>query len=101
MLNTLKGEIPGCTITKGEVSVGEMFALEYMFAQALIFIAFGVGLDPRQKKIFGAALAPIFVGSTLALGTLASALPKKGYTGICESFDAIFPPVAEGMLTRR
>ena len=56
-----------------------------MFAQALIFIAFGVGLDPRQAKVFGPALAPILVGLSLGFGTLASSLVKPGYTGICES----------------
>lgn len=56
--------------------------LEYMFAQALIFTAFGVGLDPRQAKVFGPALSPVLVGLTLGLGTLASSLAKPGYTGI-------------------
>lgn len=63
-----------------------MFALEYMFAQALIFVAFGVGLDPRQAKIFGAALAPFLVGLSLGLGTLASAFIKTGYTGLCKFY---------------
>ena len=66
------------------ISVGELFALEFMFSQALIFIAFGVGLDPRQAKVFGPAFAPILVGLSLGFGTLASSLAKPGYTGICE-----------------
>ena len=78
--------IPGCNIDTRSISVGQSFALEYMFAQALIFVAFGVGLDPRQAKVFGAALSPIFVGASLALGTFASALVKEGYTGICKSW---------------
>lgn len=56
-----------------------------MFAQALIFTSFGVGLDPRQAKVFGPALSPILVGMTLGLATLASSLTKPGYTGICKS----------------
>ena len=64
------------------VSVGQLFALEYMFSQAMIFLAFGVGLDPRQAKVFGSALAPIFVGATLALGTFSSSLIKPGYSGV-------------------
>jgi hypothetical protein len=55
-----------------------------MFALVLIFVAFGVGLDPRQAKVFGSALAPIFVGASLALGTLTSSLVKPGYSGICK-----------------
>lgn len=59
--------------------------LEYFFAQALIFTAFGVGLEPRQGKVFGPALSPILVGLTLGVGTLASSLAKPGYTGMCKS----------------
>lgn len=55
-----------------------------MFDQAMIFVAFGVGLDPRQGKVFGAALSPILVGASLSLGTLASALLRPGYTGVCK-----------------
>lgn len=54
-----------------------------MFAQGLIFTAFGVGLDPRSAKTLGAALAPVLVGASLSLGTLASSVAKPGYTGIC------------------
>lgn len=79
------GAIPGCTIDPKLVSVGEMWVLEYMFSLVLLFIAFGVGLDPRQAKVFGAALAPILVGSSLALGTLASTFAKPGWLGICKS----------------
>jgi hypothetical protein len=37
------------------------YALETMTSFALIFIAFGVGLDPRQREVFGPALSPILV----------------------------------------
>ncbi|EMC97689.1 hypothetical protein BAUCODRAFT_147735 [Baudoinia panamericana UAMH 10762] len=76
------GIIPGCTVDPTLVSRGQLFVLEYMFSQALIFTAFGVGLDPRQATVFGPALAPILVGMTLGLGTLASSLAKPGYTGL-------------------
>jgi hypothetical protein len=39
----------------------ERYALETMTSFALVFIAFGVGLDPRQKGVFGPALSPILV----------------------------------------
>lgn len=32
-----------------------------MTSFVLIFIAFGVGLDPRQREVFGPALSPILV----------------------------------------
>ena len=84
-LYLIQGVIPGCTVDPTLVSVGQLFVLEYMYSQALIFVAFGVGLDPRQAKVFGAALAPVLVGLSLAFGTLGSSLVKKGYSGVCES----------------
>lgn len=32
-----------------------------MTSFGLIFVAFGVGLDPRQREVFGPALSPILV----------------------------------------
>jgi hypothetical protein len=37
------------------------YVLETMTSFVLIFIAFGVGLDPRQREVFGPALSPILV----------------------------------------
>jgi hypothetical protein len=61
-----------------------MFVLEYIFCQAMIFLAFGIGLDPRQGKTIGPTLAPTLVGLLLGFGTLASAIARPGYTGMCE-----------------
>jgi hypothetical protein len=38
------------------------YVLETMTSFVLIFIAFGVGLDPRQREVLGPALSPILVG---------------------------------------
>jgi glycerol uptake facilitator-like aquaporin len=81
-----QGVIPGCTVDASRVSPGQMFVMEFMLAQALIFTAFGVGLDPRQGRVFGPALAPFLVGGTLGLATLASTLAKPGYTGVCMGY---------------
>lgn len=35
---------------------------ETMSSMVLVFLAFGVGLDPRQKMFFGAALGHIPIG---------------------------------------
>ena len=67
------------------VSPGQLFVLEYTFCQVLIFIAFGIGLDPRQGKTLGPAFAPALIGLVLGLGNMASALAKPGYTGMCKS----------------
>lgn len=37
------------------------YVLETMTSFALLFIAFGVGLDPRQRQVFGPALSPFLV----------------------------------------
>jgi hypothetical protein len=44
-----------------EVADCESYALETMTSFVLVFIAFGVGLDPRQREVFGPALSPILV----------------------------------------
>ncbi|EME84284.1 uncharacterized protein MYCFIDRAFT_173306 [Pseudocercospora fijiensis CIRAD86] len=78
------GVVPGCTVDQQLVSRGQLFVLEYVFALAQLFLAFGVGLGPRNAKTYGPAFAPVLVGLTLALGTLASAFVKEGYSGICK-----------------
>jgi glycerol uptake facilitator-like aquaporin len=80
----MQGVIPGCTVDPDSVSPGQLFALEYVFAQALLFTAFGVGLDPRQAGVLGPVLAPILVGIVLGLSNLASGIARPGYTGIGE-----------------
>lgn len=84
-LTLTQGVIPGCTVDATQVSPGQYFALEYIFVQALLFLAFGVGLDPRQQKIISPAVAPLVVGFIIGLSTLVSGLAKPGYTGICTS----------------
>ncbi|KAH8712136.1 aquaporin-like protein [Phaeosphaeriaceae sp. PMI808] len=73
--------IPGCYIDKSQVSPGEAYVLETMTSFVLIFVAFGVGLDPRQREVFGPALSPILVGLALGLVTFASSLARPGYSG--------------------
>lgn len=74
------------------------YALETMTSFVLVFIAFGVGLDPRQREVFGPALSPILVscivltypmsaktaiqiGLTQCLVTFASSIARLGYAG--------------------
>ncbi|QIW97353.1 hypothetical protein AMS68_002871 [Peltaster fructicola] len=76
------GVIPGCTVDTTLVSPGQLFALEFMFVLAGVFMAFGVGLDPRQAKTYGPAFGPVLVGITLGLSTLCSAILRPGYTGL-------------------
>lgn len=73
--------IPGCTVQDDLISPGELFALEYLYSLALIFIIFGIGLDPRQGKTIGPTLAPFLIGAIVCLCTLSSAVSRLGYTG--------------------
>ncbi|KFY29083.1 hypothetical protein V493_02568 [Pseudogymnoascus sp. VKM F-4281 (FW-2241)] len=76
--------VPGCYIDSTKVSAGSAFAIEFTTDFALIFLSFSVGLDPRQRAIFGPALGPIFVGIILGMCTFITGFRRIGYTGFCE-----------------
>lgn len=76
--------VPGCYIDSTKVSVGSAFAIEFTTDFALIFLSFSVGLDPRQRSVFGPALGPIFVGIVLGTCTFVTGFSRTGYTGFCE-----------------
>jgi len=46
------------------------------------FLAFGVGLDPRQKQVFGPKLGPLLVGCTLGLVSFSSVGLAEGFPGV-------------------
>jgi glycerol uptake facilitator-like aquaporin len=73
--------IPGCWIDTAIVTAGEALALETMTCITLIFFAYGIGLDPRQRVVFGPALGPLLIGLALGLCTFATGALKPGYTG--------------------
>ena len=74
-------KVGGCFLFPDQASVGSALATEFMACLTILFLAFGVGLDPRQSAVFGPALAPALVG--LALGVLSFGLSfgKPGYGG--------------------
>lgn len=78
----------GCYLDPlGEVSIGQAVAFEFISVFCLVyvqlctehnemahifffhfrFIAYGIGLDPRQAKFYGPNLAPLFVGLAVGL----------------------------------
>jgi glycerol uptake facilitator-like aquaporin len=73
----------GCVIDTALVPVGDAFALEFICDLALLFMSFGVGLDPRQRQIFGPALGPIFVGLVLGILSFGTSFTRRGYHGVC------------------
>jgi glycerol uptake facilitator-like aquaporin len=71
----------GCSIDTSLVPIGDIFALEFMADFMLIFLAFGVGLDPRQRDTFGPALGPFLVGVALGVVSFGTAFTRSGYGG--------------------
>ena len=78
-------DVGGCSIDTAFVSVGQAFSVEFMASLTLLFLAFGVGLDPRQKQVFGPALAPALVGLALGVLSFGTAFSRAGYGGACKS----------------
>jgi len=71
----------GCFLFTELVSVRSAFTIEFVGDLTLLFLAFGVGLDPRQREIFGPALGPIFVGMSLGLVSFSTAFARPGFGG--------------------
>ena len=80
-MNSTHWKAGGCFYDPNVVSVRQMFTIEFTSSLTILFLAFGVGLDPRQASTFGPALAPILVGISLGVLTLASAFTIPGYGG--------------------
>ena len=64
-------------------SIGSAFAIEFVTDVAVIRLSFGVGLDPRQRGMFGPTLGPIFVGIPLGLCIFSTGIIRPGYMGFC------------------
>ncbi|KAJ5648635.1 hypothetical protein N7490_005007 [Penicillium lividum] len=73
--------VGGCYIDTNIVPLDEAFLLEFTFCLLLIFLSFGVGLDPRQSQVCGPALSPFLVGLVLFGVSWGSAYTRAGYSG--------------------
>ena len=63
------------------MSPSQVFLNEISASFVLLFLAYGVGLDPRQALIFGPKLGPVLVGSSLGLVSFATSGIAPGYAG--------------------
>jgi glycerol uptake facilitator-like aquaporin len=80
--NTRDFKVGGCYLFESMgMPVKSAFTVELMSDILLLFLAFGVGLDPRQREIFGPSLGPIFVGLTVGSIALLTAYTAPGYGG--------------------
>ncbi|KAI1618522.1 aquaporin-like protein [Exophiala viscosa] len=78
-------KVGGCFLfTDAGARVSSQFVIEFVGSLLLIVMAFGVGLDPRQKGIFGPALAPILVGLSAGACALcfSFSMPGSGGAGL-------------------
>ena len=50
-----------------------------------LFLAFGLGLDPRNTSAFGPALAPLLIGITSALGIFCTSAVRPGFLGASQN----------------
>ena len=71
----------GCFREPGSVTAEQALLLETVSSFALLVLAFGVALDPRQQKLFGPLGGPVAVGCSLGLVSFASAGLVPGFTG--------------------
>jgi glycerol uptake facilitator-like aquaporin len=74
-------KVGGCWLFSNVVPPSNAFVIEFVFCLALLFMAFGVGLDPRQKQTIGPAMGPFLVGMTLGVLSFGSGFARYGYGG--------------------
>ncbi|OCT52833.1 hypothetical protein CLCR_10497 [Cladophialophora carrionii] len=73
--------VPGCYIDSALVAPAEAFAFESVMCFVQLFLAFGLGLDPRNGTAFGPSLAPILIGLSSALTVFVGSFARPGYLG--------------------
>jgi len=71
----------GCFFDPAEIGAGRVFLTEVYSSFTLVFLSFGVGLDPRQAVQFGTKFSPLLVGLTLGLIGYATTGIAEGWTG--------------------
>jgi hypothetical protein len=61
--------------------------IEFFACLILIFLAFGVALDPRQAQVFGHATSPWLVGIVLGIVSWGTAFTREGYIGASKYYN--------------
>lgn len=73
--------VGGCYVDTSMVPVKDALVIEFMSCLTLVYVAFGVALDPRQARLFGHAASPWLVGIVLGIVSWGSAFTREGYIG--------------------
>ncbi|KPI41690.1 Aquaporin-1 [Cyphellophora attinorum] len=74
-------KVGGCFMFEGPATVGGALTVEIMACLLALFLAFGVGFDPRQRNVYGPALAPALVGGVVGVCALTFSFALEGYGG--------------------
>ncbi|PHH87314.1 hypothetical protein CDD83_9041 [Cordyceps sp. RAO-2017] len=71
----------GCFYDPAAMTAGRVFLAEVVGSFVLLYLSYGVGLDPRQAALFGPRLGPLLVGVTLGLVSFSTSGVAPGYAG--------------------
>ena len=74
-------KVGGCWLFPDVVPVSNAFVVELMASTLILFFAFGIGLDPRQRETVGPTLGPFLVGLALASLSFGTAITRYGFGG--------------------
>jgi glycerol uptake facilitator-like aquaporin len=73
--------MPGCYVDTNLVTPGQAFGMEFISSFFQLFLAFGLGLDPRNNSSFGPSLTPFLIGLSAALTLFSTGMARPGYLG--------------------
>jgi glycerol uptake facilitator-like aquaporin len=84
-VNTREFKVGGCFLFPNDrINSSTALTVEFGAATLLLFLAFGVGLDPRQAELFGPALGRCFDGMILST-VLTADRATAGRHSVCHS----------------
>ncbi|PYH84605.1 aquaporin [Aspergillus uvarum CBS 121591] len=73
--------VGGCYIDTTQVPVTSGLVIEFFACLIIVWLCFGVALDPRQAKVFGPAVGPWLVGVVVGVITWGTSFTRTGYIG--------------------
>jgi hypothetical protein len=68
----------------------QAYVFETMGSAALLFLLFGVGINPHQKHTYGPAYSVVLVCLSFGLVSFISWPVIPGYSGVCKLCDKLY-----------
>ncbi|RYO96808.1 hypothetical protein DL765_011381 [Monosporascus sp. GIB2] len=78
---TLEYQGTGCFYDSSVLTTGQVLIMESAADFIILFLVFGVGLDPRQSHVFGPHLVPALVGLSFGVVAFVNSATAPGYGG--------------------